>query len=723
MQTGSRAIAAAGVIFGLLGATVARAQSGETAQDGEIVVTAQKRSERARDVPLTVVSQTGEQLAAAGIINTRDLAQVVPGLTFSTTGAWSQPAIRGVSSTSTNPGAESPVAIYLDGIYQPSQNGQIFDLPDISRVEVLKGPQGTLFGRNATAGAIQIFTRDPSFKTTADVTATAGFYSGRQSKSGPHYGVRGFASTPLVEDKLAVSLSGYYDRNEGFLKNLVSGNRDGGVTSIMFRGKLLFEPAPGAKFVLAALYSKRRDFATEAATVETGYSAGGSVPGAIVPLEPFTVAWDSARPYYTAETWGTSLRGDFELGIGSLTSLTGYNDLKARADVDVDGSFVSFNPATRLAACPACVAYVVDTPTEAFSQEIDLVTKRFGIASLTTGLNYFWAKSEEGGNANDNAFFYRNIVKTESYAGFAEANLFLTDQLTFIGGVRYNNETKAGLLGFFGATPVPYRKKRFTSWTPRASVRYALTPELNAFFTFSKGFKSGVLQNTDPVSPPANPEKLTSYEGGLKYGAGGNSLNLTFFHYDYSNLQALIYFGTQSITQNAASAKIDGFDVDGTVRLNSDTSLRAAVSWIPKAKFTDYRAAIAFVPVAGSSSQLQSVPFDASGTRMLRAPKLTVSGGVDYGHFTSFGRLTGNLSVYYSSAYRWEVTNRVRTNSYTTVNITVGIEPTNSPFTISLFAKNLTAAKIVQGTLLSGSGDLSFYAPPRELGLNLRVKY
>lgn len=696
----------------------------------EVIVTAQKRDERLSEVPLSVVAQTGAQLEAAGIINTRDLAQIVPGLTFSSQGAWSQPAIRGVSSTTTNAGAESAVAIYLDGIYQPSQNGQIYDLPDISQIEVLKGPQGTLFGRNATAGAIQIFTRDPSFDSALEVKTSLGMFTGNTGERAAHYGVKVFATAPLVDDVLAGSLSGYVDRNEGYLDNLVTGDNDGEVRSSMIRGKLLWQANDDVRFVLTGMYSERDDDATEAGSVSTGQSAGAAVPGAIVPTKPLTVAYDTPKPSYEAEAWAVTLRGDIDTDAGSFTTLTGYNHLKSDIAVDVDGTYVSTDPATRLLACPGCTSYLVETPNESFSQEVDFTSENFGIFSITTGLNYFWAEGEQSGNANTEAggpalfrYFYTNIVETEAYAAFAELTAEATDELTFIGGVRYNEETKTGRTGLFGAHPEEYDEQVYRSWTPRASVRYSFTNDLNAYFTFSKGFKSGVLQETDPTAPAADPEKLTAYEIGVKYVGADASINVSYFHYDYEDLQVLLFEGVTSQTQNAATAKIDGFDIDGIYALTDALTWRAGVSWIPRADFTSYPDAGVYVPVAPGSPLLTPDSIDAGGTRMPRAPKLTVSSGIDYSETVGGGELTGNLTAYYSSEYRWEVTNRLRTGSYFTLNGRLAYQPEGSAFRYGLYGKNLTDRAYIQGTLSSGSSDLSFYAPPREVGVTLDMSF
>src|SRR3546814_691599 len=157
------------------------------------------------------------------------------------------------------PGAESPIAIYVDGVYQPNQASNLFELPDINRVEVLKGPQGTLFGRNATGGAISIYTRDPTFKPSADITLTAGLYTGGSARSSSNLKASAYVSVPIIDDVLAASFSGFYNHVDGYLTNDANGRRTGGIKNRLARAKILFTPAEGVRFLLSGFYGKTQD--------------------------------------------------------------------------------------------------------------------------------------------------------------------------------------------------------------------------------------------------------------------------------------------------------------------------------------------------------------------------------------------------------------------------------------------------------------------------------
>jgi len=221
---------------------------------GEIVVMAQKRAERLVDVPISVTAQNAAQLTQAGVVNTADLTRVVPGLTFTFQGAWAQPNIRGISTNVTGPGSDNPIALYLDGVYMGNQIGIASDLPNVDHVEVLKGPQGTLFGRNATGGAIQIFTKPPSFTPTGAITATGGWFTGSgASRSAYEAGLKGYYSGPIT-DKLAASLSGSYDTVSGYFTNDATGGHFGRIRSEAIRGKLLYQPNDQLSFTLTGYY-------------------------------------------------------------------------------------------------------------------------------------------------------------------------------------------------------------------------------------------------------------------------------------------------------------------------------------------------------------------------------------------------------------------------------------------------------------------------------------
>ena len=690
---------------------------------GEIVVTAQKRAERLQDVPLSITAVTGAALQKAGIANVRDLANVVPGLTFSSQGAWQEPAIRGVTTSVTSAGSENPVAIYLDGIYQPSQTASVFDLPDVSRVEVLKGPQGTLFGRNATGGAIQIFTLDPSFKPTGDITLTYGAYQGGP-KTGNEGGVKGYVSGPLVGDVLAGGVSFFYNRNDGYLQNDVSGKKTGGATSELVRAKLLYEPTDSLKVSGAVYYSRRFDLGTEAGLPLNGVSAGAQWPGAIVPTKPWHMAYDSPQPMYRTEAYGASVRIDDSTDYGTLTSLTGYTHARAFENVDVDATY---SPAC-LAAF-ACVDYRVSTPEEAVSEEIDFASKQYGPLSFIAGVFIYHDKGILTGLVDPTVvpggvFSFEHQVNSNAYAGFTEITLKPTDRLTLIGGLRYNYDQKINFGAIGKNTPIAeFQNHVWHAVTPRYSVRYDIAHNVNAYFTYSEGFKSGVFSDEDFAAPPANPEVLRAYEVGLKMVQPAYSLNAALFHYKYTNLQVEYFNGIQAFPANAAKATINGLDLDATWRAAAGLTFHGGLSYIPHAEYDEYKQAIIYAAPLGPFGLATYNGVNVSGARLLRTPKITANFTADYTRDLAAGTRNASATASYSSSYDWELAGRVRTGAYTTLATQISYKPDGSHFRFIVFGKNLTNAAYINSTLLDATADMVFYAPPREIGAQVEYSF
>ena len=224
-----------------------------TASDGleELVVTAQRRSENLTNVPISVTALSGEQLTGAGVATTQDLTSVTPGLVWARSSFNSQPTIRGVGNRNAGPGDEPNVATFIDGVYQPQQSATLQELNSIERVEVLKGPQGTLFGRNATGGAVNIITRKPSFTPTGDIAGTYGRFNYRKGSA--------HLSGPIIAGKLAASVSGAMLKDDGYIRNVFLNTTQGEREAAVARAKILFTPSDAVEIQLNGLYSFSRD--------------------------------------------------------------------------------------------------------------------------------------------------------------------------------------------------------------------------------------------------------------------------------------------------------------------------------------------------------------------------------------------------------------------------------------------------------------------------------
>jgi len=345
--------------------------SGAIAQEAasalqEVVVTATRRAESMQDVPIAVSAISGDAIAKSGVAEIRDLLQVVPGLYFVQANQSAQPVIRGI--TSTNPGvADEPnVAIYVDGIYQPDSQANNFDLLRTERVEVLRGPQGTLFGRNATGGLINYITPDPSFDTSGDIALRYGRFNARQ--------MRGYLTTGLT-DQFAWDLNASYYEDDGYGRNILLDKDAGERRSRSARTKLMYRPSEEAKVVLALGYNNVKDYGAMLSQPFKDNTIARQYPAVIRP--------NPDKPYQTAvpvdeyihpRALSAALQTQFELGAVNLETATSYQHVKGFQPADYDGT------AAGTALPGAARGQFIQNRTRAdyFSNEIRLLSNSTG---------------------------------------------------------------------------------------------------------------------------------------------------------------------------------------------------------------------------------------------------------------------------------------------------------------------------------------------------------
>ncbi|HEX7877002.1 MAG TPA: TonB-dependent receptor [Sphingobium sp.] len=714
-------------------------QQPETTGSTEIIVTAQRRSERLLDVPASITALSAETLEKSGITSTSDLARAVPGVAMTFYGAFLQPAIRGVTSTGANLGENSNVAMYIDGVYQPQQIATLIDLPDVQQVEVLKGPQGALYGQNATGGAILITSRAPSFTPTGMLSASYGNYDA--------VSLRGFVSGPIT-DKIAASIAGAYQDRDGFRRHVVTGERDRGLTAKVVRGKLLFQPSDDAKITLTGYYSDRNDSAMYAGFAINGNSIGYAPDlsgfGIQLPV-PVTPKATSPKQFSTdpdvftrIKSWGGNIRGEFDTGVGTINSTTAYFRNSTRYLNDSDFTAVNIGQST---ADPLKAHY--------FIQDLNFASEKFGAVSFLAGVFYLNG-SEEFVNNNFDLLF-PNVppaakirlggtnqnaeVKKEIIAGYGEVTLEAMEHLFLTAGARYTHEQQRTFSDYAIFTPggaptkvpeqLPYPDNpvTFSKLTPRITARYELTPSSNVYASWGRGFKSGVVNTTNFTVAPVKPEVVDAYEVGFK-GRLVNSLSLSVaaFLYDYKDLQSVIFVPGQAyITQNAATARIKGVDVDLSWQVMPGLTLSSSASFLD-AKYREFLGAANYIPT-GTGHTPSTI--DLSGHRMLRAPKFSGNIAANYEVETSAGQLSLFGSVYHSSSYGMEPTGRIRQGRYTTVDGEIGLRPEGiDNLRLVVWGKNLTNKAYLASALVAGTfADGGSYAEPRTYGVRAEYRF
>ena len=639
----------------------------------EIVVTAQRRSERLQDVPMSITAVSQETLATTGITTLRDLTNVTTDFQLGNAGVFPQPAIRGI--TTINSGFyENNVALFVDGLYETTQQVLNMDLPNVQNIQILKGPQGTLYGRNATGGAILIDTIDPSSVWTGNVETTYARFSDRR--------VRGYIAGPIT-DRIGVSLAGTHRRTNGYFKiasRTTPGEFDGrglGLDQDTIRAKVKFEILDNFN-----------------ATLGYNYLLSGDPRGAVfTPIEnvanSYSVPGRDTRPGGLGEVAGdvfdstvrqdeASLKLELGTGIGKLRSITGYTAARTTEYYDFAGTYVP----------DIYSSFIVRDRT--WQESVDYNITAVDRLDLVVGANYFDIKTDFDPNhpnttylgpasiapftypdpatttvplssyvKQNEIFFFRD---KKAWAAFVDATYHATDRLALNVGGRYSSEKQdvSGEKHFFDTTTgaitsTPYTRESsaksssYNKFTPRASVRYQIVPSTNVYVSYSQGFRDGEWNSTLPNDNPdlwrdAKQETVNAYEIGLKSATRTVRLDAAGFYYDYKDLQVSFTSNVNGvpvvILQNAPKAKVYGLEANLDFVATDDLNLHAGATWL-HARYGD-----GFV-FTGSGVNPNSVGFNSnsdplktftnvtvsqnlSGLPMARAPNLAAFLGADY---------------------------------------------------------------------------------------------
>ena len=692
---------------------------------GDIVVTAQRREERQSQVPISITAYSAEALARTGVADARALTQITPGLNFQSVGSSAQPLIRGIGSTGSSVGDSSNVATYVDGVYQPFQAANFLRFGDIARIEVLKGPQGTLFGRNAAGGAISITTRSPKLgETTGKFGVSYGRFDEIQ--------VGGFVATPL-SDSIAVSLAGNYTHSGGYRRDINLNVNVGYLRAGDVRGKLLIKPGDNTSILLSGYYSEANDLTTFGNQPLNGDAlVRALVPGILIALAPNTSA-NNLVPENRVKTGGGSLRIEQDIGFATLTSLTAFS--KARQFVFTDSDL------TPAAFSQSRIRFGDDM----ISQDLTLASNGTGPLRFLAGASYY----------RENGFFFlrsfggllvpgdppltsgsnTNEIDIEAIAFFAELTYKITDRLTIIAGGRFSNDkpsfSGARIVAATGAeNPATFTtgKDSFSSFTPRVSLRYAFSPSLNAYATYSRGFKSGVFNANQLQAASVKPESVDAFEIGMKGSASrAFSFDIAGYYYKYKNLQ-FSSFGataTQVILRNAAAAEIYGLEANAVVSPIDGLTLRAGGAFT-HGEYTNFQGAQGFRPTTNAAGVAiggnTSYSFDATGSRMIRTPRLQLNATLAYEtELKNGGELDFSLTASRTSAINHDLGGNFRQPSFAVVNANISYTTADKHWRASAFGTNILDEQYIAGILISGIATSVTYAKPASYGI--RIEY
>lgn len=709
----------------------ARAQQTTASNDEEIVITARKREERLQDVPVAVTALSADALHAAGALSTQDLARLSPGLFYSSF-APSIPNlfVRGVGTRSYDAGAESSVGTFIDGVYIARFASQIQELADVERVEVLRGPQGALFGRNTIGGAINIVTARPTEDFRASLAAS---YGQAENFGAEEIGVNALVSGALIENRLYGQVSYSRRKIDGHTRIEGSDTLVNGATNEAARARFILRPGDDLEIDLSADAYRTQD----ATWVWTTNDVGGARPGVLFAAAPAPAI--NPDPYVTSLTpgqgglardgWGVNATISDTIGAVDVTSITGYRESQNGFRNDLDGTSLDsvLQPSTETAS--------------QFSQELR-VSSRQGV-ELPFGLQGDWLFGayyfQEDIDRLDRTLlgadsFAPGIsivngtnVSTESWALFGQVGIDLTTRLRLDVGLRASNDRKQARL-FDEETPfpvftVPYDLQLSDSWSstdPSLSLSYRFSPDVMVFASYASGFKSGGFQfaSFDPVSASAivRPESVDSYQLGLRADWFGRRLrtNLTAFRYDYADIQVPRIEGLSVHTSNAASSAIEGFELEGYAHVTDHLRLEYGYAYLD-ARYDDYL----FAPGQ-----------DFSGNRLPRAPRNTLNAALVLETETPIGALTTRLAGYYVDSFYFEPDNAqldpgTIEPSHTTFDASIGLN--RGAYSITLWGRNLgdeaaraTVVNFGNGSpLFTGNRLLEIWAPRRAFGVSL----
>lgn len=632
------------------------------APDADIIVTATRRAETLYDVPIAVSAVSGNNIKSLGLNDTFSVVSQVPNMAVDQgVGAHAVPQfnLRGVGTNDVYVTAVSAVGVYYDDVFVNNVFGQGIPLFDQERVEILRGPQGTLWGKNTTTGAVNMISQKPGKEFNAYARAGYGNYNAAEFE--------GAVGGPIAGDKLAARVAVFAASRSGMYYNVTRDEKVNDYNDVAVRAQLAWTPTPEftARFIGTIRREHEQGYYTSFGLGPNGETATGYINdsrnGNIEADEDSPISIDT-------DVAIADLRYEPGNGIG-FASISGYIRNKFRSRFDVDGTSVPFFIGRQ------------DVDAKQYTQELRAYSDNHSPFSWMIGLFYL---REDLNGSNPNAFptipSFNTVrlldQRTSSAAAFANAEYAITGALKLRGGIRYTKERKRiDLLGagFTPGTSDLLNVAQFTALFPfvdvhgarrndgeitwDAALQYDVTPGTMVFGRIAKGFKSSIF-NASVYGPgdfsAADPETIIDYEVGIKSSLLNNTLqaNLTGFYYDYSNYQiqqtAATSVGFSSVYGNAPKARIYGAEVELTFRPNRDLLFNLSAGYT-SAEFRNFTNAS--LPAEINSG----LPFNASGQRLPRAPRGTGSFLAQYTIRGSSGDLTLQTNWNYVGRTDYEI--------------------------------------------------------------------
>ncbi|WP_439477405.1 TonB-dependent receptor [Brevundimonas sp.] len=719
----------------------------------DVIVTARWRNEHLQDAPVSATVLTGADIRARNLTDLSQIDAFVPNLVFDpgtgdTGGSTNaQIFIRGVGQADFLFTAEPGVGVYVDGVYVARSIGSMMGLVDLERIEVLRGPQGTAFGKNSVGGSIGLTTRRPGETFGGRATATLGGLDRRDFSL--------VVDAPLMADRLLGKVVAFSDRRDGFVTR-PDGGTLGAIESAGLGLRLDWRPDPGFELRLSADYARRRDTVAPAGLVAVdpaaplvalwnalvGAPRGETYDGRFVPTDP-DVTFGTGANTSDLDQSGLAATAEWRGSVGTLRSITAWRRHDAVFDSDPDHSPLTY------------FEQGVSDRMSQFSQEIQWVGSALeGRLSYVVGGLYFSERGDDAyrlrvapglfaaleafpvglipglGGAGNPVHVSLDLdgeivgeIDSQSQAVFANVDIQLTDRLSVSAGLRQTWDSKDYHARFdrFSSGTTAYDVTTGGDWramTPSAVARYRWSPRVMTYLSVARGYKSGGFngrsQSAFEARTPFDPEYVLSYEAGIKASAFDRRLaiNLALFRGDYTDLQLFRLSADGGapvvLVDNAGSARIDGFELEVSARPTPDLRLDLGVGRLD-----------------GRYEQLEpSVTGVTLAHDLPKTPEWSVNLSIEQGVDLALGRLTARADY----AYRARVQNTPDNAPLTAqagfglINAGLTFEPPRQGWSITLFGTNLTDVRYItnalDGRASIGLADVAF-GRPREWGVRL----
>jgi iron complex outermembrane receptor protein len=695
----------------------------------EVIVTATKTGAKdVQSIPLSVTAIGEEALKDSQIKTVADLAVLAPGVSISRNSLGGQLYIRGIGTNYIFVGGDPSSTIHLDGVYLSRPTSVFNDLLELERIEVLRGPQGTLYGRNSTGGTINLITRKPSHEFEADVLVDLGSYNKRK--------VSGYVSGGLVDGLLAANVAINTNKRDGYVDNKGPGGPDKLNDQDTESVRLGFDitPTEDLQILVSADYSERDQTAPAykpSLRIDDGTMVHANPAGDIPPPAPFPALPDGIKADVINDPWAVSLNSDSfwrdrNTGLNTtvnwalsdslkLTSVTGYRESIADTSHDTDNTELGF----------LRTDYAEDT--NQFSQELQLLFQSDNL-SWVSGLYYLKEDAHTLTVVNNGGFTgYVSPLPavtidatsvTTSTAIFTDMTLSISRQLSVLAGARYSDEEKTfagSILGPGPAEKYPSELEDTSSFSPRMGVQYNISDAMMAYTTLSKGFKSGGFNFTD--SQHFDKEEVTAFEIGHKMDLASirSQINSSVFYYDYTDLQLnqFISPGVVSVV-NAPEADILGLEVETQTLLTDNWRLSSSFAYLD-ATYGHF-----------ITKDRAGAEVDVSGNTLSSAPEYSVNLVSDIDFAVQSGAINLRLEYHWQDRVYFTQFNNIETQaSYGLVNASLGYVDASEVWQARAYVRNLGDKAYTNSSqsfsTVTGVGFA--ITEPRTFGVEMRYKF